>query len=103
MVLLGELFPIAAEIASMKLAVVGNWNELWQAELREADLSVTVHSKMFADFRQKLYEEWLVGHRLSEDIPILDQIEKPRTRSFSHPNEIVISFQAANPPSVPGT
>ena len=70
--LFGELFPISAEIASMKLAVVGNWNELYQAELREPDFSETIHSKMFADFRQKLYEEWLVGHRLNEELPILD-------------------------------
>ena len=85
MVLLGELCPIAAEIISIKLAIIGNWNELYQAELQEPDFSVTVHSKMFADFRQKLYEEWLVGHKLNEDIPILDIEEhKGRTRSFCH-------------------
>lgn len=51
MVILGSMFPICSQIACIKLSIKGNWNELFQADLQDADLTITINSKMFADFR----------------------------------------------------
>jgi len=51
LIILGEFFPIFSQVGSIKLSIMGNWNELYQSELQEPDEACTVHSKMFADFR----------------------------------------------------
>ena len=45
--MLGEYIPIAAQIACIYFAIVGNWNELFQSELREPDDTISVNSHMF--------------------------------------------------------
>ena len=47
----GEFLPIMAQVGCIYLAVLGNWNELYQSELEQPDTQCSVHSKMFADFR----------------------------------------------------
>ena len=59
MMTLGEYLPILAQIACIKLAIIGNWNELYQSELEQPDKSCSIHSKMFADFRFKLYNDMI--------------------------------------------
>jgi hypothetical protein len=51
MMLVGSFFPIASQIACIKLSINGNWNELYQADLTDADYTITLNSKMFVDFR----------------------------------------------------
>jgi len=55
LILFGELFPILSQVGSIKLSIMGNWNELYQSELQEPDDRTTVNSHMFAEFRHKLY------------------------------------------------
>lgn len=85
MVVFGSLFPIASQIACIKLSIQGNWNELYQADLQDADLTITINSKMFADFRQTIYNEYLLKYRLSEVEQIEDlEINKKRPKSVKY-------------------
>jgi len=64
----GEFLPIMAQIGCIYLAILGNWNELYQSELEPADTSCTVHSKMFADLRNTLCQDFMQEHNLGDEI-----------------------------------
>ena len=47
--LLGDYVPIAAQIACIYLAIIGNWNELFQSELTTPDDTISINTHMFQD------------------------------------------------------
>lgn len=54
MEVLGQYFPIVLQLICLYLSIVGNWNELLQAELELPDDEVTLHSQMFGSLYEGL-------------------------------------------------
>ena len=51
--ILGEYIPILAQVGCIQMSIMGNWNELLQAELIMPDDVVTINSHMFASMMEK--------------------------------------------------
>ena len=46
-------FPIIITLSLIKLAILGNWNELLQNDLEIEDDNVSVNSRMFAELKNE--------------------------------------------------
>lgn len=73
--ILGHYLPIGAQIYCIKVSIEGNWNELFQSELTQPDDNVSVHSHMFEEFRQKLYQDSPMRHRSEILCKFVDELD----------------------------
>ena len=83
LVLIGQYCPIGAQILCIWFAIKGNWNELLQGDLKPPDLSISVNSHMFQDFKRVIEHESILRSRLSSNINLKESPLSKKSKSLS--------------------